>query len=145
MKYLTKALPATAVAFHLAGCASTAADPDQAYPCAQWTSVEMVATESVEKPGALRHLGSSEIEYPASCRAAEIEGDVATTFAVDAAGEPNTVRITSGIGGECDMAAHRAVRSMRFEPAYTADGVAIASRWEASFRFDLACTGPRYQ
>ncbi len=52
----------------------------------------------------------SQVEYPRSCRIANIEGNVIVQFVVTTTGELTQFEIIQGIGGGCDEAAIEAIR-----------------------------------
>lgn len=50
------------------------------------------------------------VEYPRSCRMANIEGTVIVQFVVSTSGELSDFQVIQGIGGGCDEAAVTAIR-----------------------------------
>lgn len=56
------------------------------------------------------------LEYPASCKRANIEGRVILQFVVNTDGSVQDVKVMRGIGGGCDKAAVEAIQSVKFKP-----------------------------
>jgi protein TonB len=67
------------------------------------------------------------VDYPESARMARIQGTVVIQLTVSERGVPSDIKVLEGIGGGCDEAAVRAVRSSRFTPARNASGTAVSS------------------
>jgi protein TonB len=67
------------------------------------------------------------VEYPESARRAGIQGRVLVQLHIDERGVPSDIKVMEGIGGGCDEAAVRAVRSSRFTPARDASGKLVSS------------------
>ncbi len=56
------------------------------------------------------------LEYPASCKRANIQGRVILQFVVNTDGTVQDVQVIRGIGGGCDDAAIKAVQAVNFKP-----------------------------
>lgn len=67
------------------------------------------------------------VDYPESARRAGIQGTVVIQLTVSERGVPSDITVLEGIGGGCDEAAVRAVRSSRFTPARDSSGTAVPS------------------
>lgn len=67
------------------------------------------------------------VEYPESARKSGIQGTVVIQLTVSERGVPSDIKVLEGIGGGCDEAAVRAVRSSRFTPARDPSGTAVTS------------------
>ena len=66
--------------------------------------------------GGLKEL-QKKVEYPSSCRRANIEGRVTLQFVVNKQGNVENVKVLRGIGGGCDEAAVKAVQQYaKFKP-----------------------------
>ena len=74
-------------------------------------------------------------QYTEAARKAKLSGNVIVGLTVDAAGKPQNVHITRGLGNDLDEKAVEAVQQYRFKPA-TKDGepVAVALNVEVNFK-----------
>ena len=86
------------------------------------------------RPPVLLH--SVDPEYSESARKAKLSGDVIVGLTVDAAGEPQNVHVTRGLGNELDEKAIEAVQQYRFKPA-TKDGEPVAVALNVAVNFQI--------
>ena len=93
------------------------------------------ATQKTSSPRAPEPVSSV---YPADARAQGIESDVVLALTVQPDGSTTDIVVVESGGAEFDRAATDAMRTARFRPATTHDGVAVPSRirWTYRFRID---------
>ena len=96
----------------------------------------MAVEDEPELIGGLANL-QKKVEYPASCRRANIEGRVTLNFVVNKKGEVENVTVLRGIGGGCDEAAIEAVKKhAKFKPGRQR-GNPVNVRYSLPIRFRL--------
>lgn len=75
------------------------------------------------------------LKYPARCKNAGIEGRVVLQFVVNTDGSVQDVEVIRGIGGGCDKAAVKALKTMRFKPGLQqGKPVRVRFSWPILFR-----------
>lgn len=77
------------------------------------------------------------LDYPASCRNAGIEGKVIVRFIVTKEGDVDQAEVMKGIGSGCDQAALEAVRQLQFRPG-TQDGKAVNVQFSLPILFRMS-------
>jgi TonB family protein len=75
-------------------------------------------------------------QYTEAARKAKLSGDVIVSLIVDAAGEPQNVRVARGLGNELDAKAVEAVQQYRFKPAMK-DGEPVPSYLKIAVNFQI--------
>ncbi len=77
------------------------------------------------------------VEYPRSCRLANVEGTVYVNFVVTETGEIENARVIQGIGAGCDeYALNYVVNNAEFQPGYQR-GEAVSVRYTLNIVFNL--------
>jgi TonB family protein len=98
----------------------------------------VLSCSATQKTSSPRTPDSVSSHYPADARAQGIESDVVLALTVQPDGSISDIVVVESGGAEFDRAATDAMRTARFRPATTRDGVAVPSRirWTYRFRID---------
>ena len=110
--------------------------PSPPTPSGDEEKVFQVVEQQPELIGGLKAL-QKKVNYPASCRRANIEGRVTMQFIVNKKGDIENVEVLQGIGGGCDEAAIEALKKhAKFKPGRQR-GNAVNVQYSLPIRFKL--------
>ena len=100
--------------------------------------------KKLEYPGgseALKKFVKENLRYPQEAVLHRVEGKVFINYEVNDKGEVHSVKVTSGIGYDCDEEAKRIVKLLKY-PSQINKGVRINTKFKIAIHFNLPKARP---